>query len=67
MARFGIGDRIKILSEGATPFAGLEAVIQEVLPNDRGIATLDRYIVTFQWGERQTFYGVQLGSVTTHQ
>jgi hypothetical protein len=63
MPRYQIGDRIKILSDGATRFAGLEGVIQELQPHDRGVRVLDRYIVLFQWGERQTFYDVQLALV----
>jgi hypothetical protein len=47
MPRYQIGDRIKILPDGASPFAGLEAVIQELRPNDLGVAALDRYIVLF--------------------
>jgi len=63
MPRYQIGDRVKIQSDGATPFAGLEGVIQEHQPHDRGVTVLDRYIVLFQWGERQTFYDVQLAPV----
>ena len=63
MPRYQIGDRIRILPEGATPFAGLEGLVQEVLPNDRNISTLHRYTVLFEWGERQTFYEVQLALV----
>jgi hypothetical protein len=63
MPRYQIGDRIKILSDGATRFAGLEGIIQELQPHDRGVTVLDRYIVLFQWGERQTFYDVQLALV----
>ena len=63
MPRYQIGDRIKILSDGATPFAGLEGVIEDLRPHDRGVTVLDRYIVLFQWGERQTFYDVQLALV----
>jgi hypothetical protein len=61
--RYQIGDRIKILPDGASPFAGLEAVIQELRPNDLGVTALDRYIVLFHWGEQQTFYDVQLARV----
>jgi hypothetical protein len=46
-----------------TPFAGLEGIVQEVLPHERGIRTLDRYIVAFEWGEQQTFYDVQSAAV----
>jgi len=65
MTRYQVGDRIKILPEIATPFSGLEGVIQEVKPHDRNITSLDRYTVLFEWGERHTFYDVQLGSVAT--
>jgi hypothetical protein len=65
MTRYQVGDRIKILSEIATPFSGLEGLIQEVKPHDRNITSLDRYTVLFEWGERQTFYDVQLGPVPT--
>jgi hypothetical protein len=61
--RYRVGDRIRILQEGATPFAGLEGLIQEVRPHDRNITTLDRYTVLFKWGELQTFYDVQLAPV----
>ena len=60
MARFKIGDRVKILSVGSTPFMGLEGTIDEILPDSRHLTTLDRYIVIFQWGEKQPFYDVQL-------
>ena len=60
MARFNVGDRVQILSNVATPFAGLEAQILEVKPHQRGVATLDQYVVGFSWGESSTFYDVQL-------
>jgi hypothetical protein len=63
LPRYQIGDRIKILPDGASPFAGLEAVIQGLRPNDLGVTALDRYVVLFQWGEQQTFYDVQLARV----
>jgi hypothetical protein len=65
MPRYQIGDRIRILRDGATPFAGLEGLIQEVRPHDLYITTLDRYTVLFKWGEQQTFYDVQLARVDT--
>ncbi len=65
MPRYQVGDRIKILSEGATPFSGLEGLIQEVQPHDRNIRVLDRYTVVFEWGERHIFYEVQLAPVGT--
>jgi hypothetical protein len=63
--RYRIGDRIRITPEGATPFSGLEGLIQEVQPHDQNIRALDRYIVLFKWGERQSFYDVQLTPVDT--
>jgi hypothetical protein len=58
--RFQIGERVKILPVIATPFVGLEGIIREVLPHDRDIVTLDRYVVVFEWGESQSFYDAQL-------
>lgn len=60
MSRFKIGDRIRILSVVATPFAGLEGDVLEVRPQPQKINNLDRYIVVFAWGEKQTFFDVQL-------
>lgn len=60
MARFKIGDRVRILSTVATSFAGLDGLICEVKLNDRGLVVLDRYDVSLSWGEHQTFYDVQL-------
>lgn len=60
MARFNAGDRVHILSTVATPFAGLDGLISTVNSNDRGIVVLDKYEVTFSWGERRQFYDVQL-------
>jgi transcription antitermination factor NusG len=62
MARFNIGDRVRIRSNENTPFAGLEAVVQEVRPHAR-VSTLDVYIVVFAWGEQHSFYEVQLESL----
>jgi hypothetical protein len=61
MSRFKVGDRIKILSVVATTFVGLEGNIVEVQSQKQKIETLDRYIVVFDWGEKQVFYDVQLG------
>jgi hypothetical protein len=61
MSRFKIGDRIKILSVVATTFVGLEGNVVEVQCQKQNIDTLDRYIVVFDWGEKQVFYDVQLG------
>ena len=59
MARFNVGDRIRISATIASPFASLEGQIQEVQAHHR-VATLDRYVVALSWGERVTFYDVQL-------
>jgi hypothetical protein len=63
MSRFKIGDRIRILSLVATSFAGLEGDVFEVQPQPQNITNLDRYIVVFAWGEKQTFFDVQLEPV----
>lgn len=60
MARFKAGDSVRILSTVTTPFAGLDGLIDEVKPHDRGVGALDQYVVVFSWGERSTFYDVQL-------
>jgi hypothetical protein len=60
MPRFNKGDRVRIRPNEPTPFAGLGALVQEVQPDARNVATLDRYIVAFDWGERQAFYDAQL-------
>jgi hypothetical protein len=60
MARFKPGDRVRILPDMATPFVGLEGIIQEINANDLNVSTLDRYLVMFEWGERQSFYDAQL-------
>jgi hypothetical protein len=59
-SRFKSGDRVKIRPDEPTPFAGLEAVVQEIEPHPRGVAMLDRYVVLFEWGEKQVFYDAQL-------
>ena len=66
MPRFKVGDRVKILPVSATPFVGLEGTIDEVLPNNRDITMLDRYTVIFKWGEKQSFYDVQLAPAETY-
>jgi len=58
--RFKVGQQVLIRRDEPSPFAGLTAVINEVHPNDRGVALLDRYVVVFSWGERQVFYEPQL-------
>ena len=60
MTRFNIGDRVKILPVVSTPFIGLEGHIRQVLPHDRSITILDRYVVAFEWGETQSFFDAQL-------
>ena len=60
MARFKTGEHVRILTTLATPFAGLSGEIREVRQHDQGISTLDLYVVVFSWGERVTFYDVQL-------
>ncbi len=60
MARFKIGDRVRILTVSPTPFAGLEGAVDEVHPNDRGVTALDRYTVIFDWKEKRPFFDVQL-------
>jgi len=59
-SRFKSGDRVKIRPDEPTPFAGLEAVVQEIEPHPRGVEKLDRYVVLFEWGEKQAFYDAQL-------
>ena len=60
MPRLNIGDRVRILPNHPTPFANLEATVHEVCEQERGVTILDRYVVIFAWGEKQTFYDVQL-------
>ena len=60
MSRLKIGDRVRILPNHPTPFANLEATVDEVHEQERGVRVLDRYVVVFAWGEKQTFYDVQL-------
>ena len=58
--KFKSGDRVTILAEMGTPFAGLDGVVKEITPHDLDVRTLDRYKVLFEWGEIQSFYAVQL-------
>jgi hypothetical protein len=58
--RFKAGDRVKIRKSEPTPFAGLEGTIAAIEPHPRDVAVLDRYIVVFDWGEKQPFYEAQL-------
>ena len=60
--KFRIGDRVRILPEGPTIFVGVQGVVDEVHRNGRGIAVRDRYDVPFNWGEKKTFFEVQLES-----
>lgn len=64
MPKFGIGNRVRIRTEGQTTYAGLEGVVQQARPNERGIAALDQYDVLFEWGEKKTFYEAQLEPIT---
>jgi len=43
-----------------SPFVGLEGEIVEVRLHEQSINILDRYLVTFAWGEKEIFYEVQL-------
>ena len=60
MTRFNVGDMVKILPVVPTPFVGLEGSICEVVPHERNITILDRYIVVFSWGEKHPFFDAQL-------
>lgn len=58
---FKLGSRVTISGVGSsTAFAGLKGTISEVQRNERGLTALDKYVVLFEWGEKQTFYSVQL-------
>ena len=63
MAKFKIGDRVRILPGVATPFVGVEGVIDDVQPHDGGITTMDRHIVMFGRREKRSFYSVELAHV----
>ena len=60
MAKFKIGDRVKILPGVATPFVGLEGIIYGVQPHDGGVTTMDRHIVVFGRREKRSFYRAEL-------
>ena len=60
MSRLKVGDHVRILPNNPTPFQNLEAIVLSVREHERGVTVLDRYVVTFSWGEEQTFYSVQL-------
>ena len=63
MAKFEVGDRVKILPGMATPFVGSEGIIDELQPHDGGIATMDRLIVKFERREKRSFYSIELAHV----
>ena len=60
--RFKAGDRVVVRADDPSPFAGLQATVQEILPHERDVAVLDRYVVVFEWGEKQSFYDAQLAN-----
>ena len=60
IGRFVVGERVRILPIPATPFSGLEGVIESVVPHPRGLTQLDGYVVKFTWGEAQKFFDAQL-------
>jgi transcription antitermination factor NusG len=63
MARFKVGDQVRILPDPTSRFVNLKGTIREVQPHERGVTNLDRYVVVFSWGEEETFYDVQLAPV----
>ena len=58
--RFKTGDRVKIWWDDSGPFVGLDGIVDAIEPNSSELALLDRYLVVFQWGEKQPFYDAQL-------
>jgi hypothetical protein len=60
MARFKPGDRVRIAANGASPFVGLQGVIDDVKAHPRNLSQLDSYTVLFAWGEKQSFWDAQL-------
>jgi hypothetical protein len=60
MTELKVGDRVKVLPGVATPFIGLEGIIQAVWPHDGGIATMDQHIVMFERREKRSFYRAEL-------
>ena len=60
MHKFTVGDRVRILAGAAIPFVGGEGIIDAVRPNDRGIETMDRYVVMFERREKRTFFTTEL-------
>jgi len=67
MARFTIGDRVRISSTETSGFAGVSGVIDGVIPHPRNITQLDSYTVLFSWGEKKTFWDAQLQAVTDNR
>jgi hypothetical protein len=63
MAKFKVGDSVKILPGVATPFVGWVGTIDELQPHDGGIATMDRLIVRFERREKRSFYSIELAHV----
>jgi len=57
---FRVGDCVRILTTVSTPFAGLQGIIEQTIPHPRNLSQLDAYIVSFEWGEKQKFWSVQL-------
>jgi len=58
--RFKTGDKVTIRRDIPSPFAGLNAIVETIEPNDRNVSVLDRYVVVFLWGEKHSFYEAQL-------
>jgi hypothetical protein len=67
MARFTIGDRVRILSTEASAFAGAYGIIDGLVPHPRNITQLDSYTVLFSWGEKKTFWDAQLQAVADNR
>ena len=63
MARFTIGDRVRISPTDGSGFAGAHGIIDGLVPNPRNIPQLDSYIVLFSWGEKKAFWDAQLEAV----
>lgn len=60
MARFKLGDRVRISSTPESAFAGAHGTIDSLSPHPLKITQLDSYVVLFSWGERQHFWDAQL-------
>jgi transcription antitermination factor NusG len=63
MAKFKVGDRVKILPGVATPFIGSEGIIDKLQPHLGGIVTMNRLIVKFERSEKRSFYSSELAHV----